>query len=159
MKHSPAHRFGSRGEWWVIVQLLLMLAVGASAMLAPPSPSIGARLARTGAALLIAGVALAVMGAASLGENLTPYPKPRDGARLVTSGAYAIVRHPIYTALVAMAFGWGLASRRLPTLVAAFALLILFDFKSRREERWLVERFPEYAEYQRRVRKLIPLLY
>lgn len=159
MERSPLHQFGSRGEWWVVVQLLLMLAVGASATLAPPSPSIGESLARAGAVLLIAGVALAVMGAASLGDNLTPYPKPRDGARLVTSGAYAIVRHPIYTALVAIAFGWGLASRRLPTIAAAFALLILFDLKSRREERWLVERFPEYAEYQRRVRKLIPFLY
>ncbi len=39
------------------------------------------------------------------------------------------------------------------------ALFVLLDVKSRREERWLVEKFPEYPAYQRRVRKLIPFVY
>jgi protein-S-isoprenylcysteine O-methyltransferase Ste14 len=36
---------------------------------------------------------------------------------------------------------------------------VLLEVKSRREERWLREKFPEYAAYQRRVRRLIPFLY
>jgi protein-S-isoprenylcysteine O-methyltransferase Ste14 len=31
--------------------------------------------------------------------------------------------------------------------------------KSRREERWLCEKYPDYAAYQARVHKLIPLIY
>ena len=36
---------------------------------------------------------------------------------------------------------------------------MFFDIKSRREERWLMARFPAYASYRKRVRKLIPLIY
>jgi protein-S-isoprenylcysteine O-methyltransferase Ste14 len=43
--------------------------------------------------------------------------------------------------------------------VYAALLFLLFDAKARREERWLVEKFPSYAGYQRRVRKLVPFLY
>jgi protein-S-isoprenylcysteine O-methyltransferase Ste14 len=45
------------------------------------------------------------------------------------------------------------------TIVYAAALFVLFDVKSRREERWLVQKFPEYRDYQRRVRKLVPFVY
>jgi protein-S-isoprenylcysteine O-methyltransferase Ste14 len=44
-------------------------------------------------------------------------------------------------------------------MAGAFILLAFFDLKSRREEAWLVKRFPEYAAYQRRTRRLIPWLY
>jgi len=38
-------------------------------------------------------------------------------------------------------------------------LLVFFHLKSRREERWLVERYPEYADYQKRVKKIIPFIW
>jgi protein-S-isoprenylcysteine O-methyltransferase Ste14 len=77
----------------------------------------------------------------------------------VTSGPYGLVRHPIYFAVVAAAFGWSLLHDDGYVVVGALALLVFFDFKSRREERWLVERYPEYRLYQERVRKLLPLVY
>ena len=45
------------------------------------------------------------------------------------------------------------------TLAFAAALLVLFDLKVRREERWLCERYPGYAEYQTRVKKLVPWIW
>jgi len=39
------------------------------------------------------------------------------------------------------------------------ALFIFFDLKSRREERWLREAYPEYGDYQKRVKKLVPWVY
>jgi len=45
------------------------------------------------------------------------------------------------------------------TLAYAALLFLLFDAKARREERWLVEKFPSYADYQRRVRTLVPFVY
>ena len=38
--------------------------------------------------------------------------------------------------------------------IYAMLLFIFFDIKSRREERWLARKFPDYAGYQQRVRKL-----
>jgi protein-S-isoprenylcysteine O-methyltransferase Ste14 len=95
----------------------------------------------------------------SLGHNLTPLPRPKDDATLVVTGAYRLVRHPIYSGLTAMAFGWGMWVHGWLTLGYALLLFAFFDLKSRREERWLMEKFPDYAAYQRRVRKLIPFVY
>lgn len=112
-----------------------------------------------GDALLIAGIVLGVGGLVRLGRNLTPYPRPKRDATLVEDGVYSMVRHPIYAGLALAAIGWGLLWRSPAALALAAALLVFFDVKSRREERWLAEAFPGYAAYRRRVKKLIPFIY
>jgi protein-S-isoprenylcysteine O-methyltransferase Ste14 len=77
----------------------------------------------------------------------------------VETGPYGWVRHPIYSGLILAAFGWALIAQGWLTLLWAVVLLVFFDIKSRREERWLMARFPAYASYRKRVRKLIPLIY
>jgi protein-S-isoprenylcysteine O-methyltransferase Ste14 len=58
-----------------------------------------------------------------------------------------------------MAFGWALWIRSWFTIAYALALFVFIDLKARREERWLAEKFPEYAEYRRRVHKFVPFIY
>ena len=105
------------------------------------------------------GAALAVAGVGSLGRNLSALPYPPDHGELVIRGAYRLVRHPIYGGLILGVLGWSLYLRSWLVLGYALALFVLFDFKSRREESWLIERYPEYAAYCRRTDKLIPWLY
>ena len=112
-----------------------------------------------GAGLLLMGAGLAFFGASSLGRNLTPLPRPKDDATLVETGAYRLVRHPIYGGIILMAYGWSLIAQSWLTLAYATVVFLFLDLKSRREERWLKEKFPGYAEYSKRVRKLIPFLY
>jgi len=69
------------------------------------------------------------------------------------------VRHPIYSGIIIGAFGWSLLRGSIIALVLSVALLVFFHLKSRREERWLVERYPEYADYQKRVKKIIPFIW
>ncbi|NER03929.1 MAG: isoprenylcysteine carboxylmethyltransferase family protein, partial [Okeania sp. SIO3C4] len=38
-------------------------------------------------------------------------------------------------------------------------ILVFRDLKERREETWLSEKYPEYSDYQQRVKKLIPRIY
>jgi protein-S-isoprenylcysteine O-methyltransferase Ste14 len=57
------------------------------------------------------------------------------------------------------ALAWFLVFPAVYVLAYAIGLLILFDVKARREEVWLVERFPAYRDYQDRVKKLIPAIY
>ena len=151
---------GARGEWYVAAQLVLfgLIAVGPRTLpwlpeWRPPWTTVGTLL---GAALMLVGAALAAGGVLKLGNNLTALPYPRDGSELVEQGPYAIVRHPIYSGLIFAAFGWGLWLHAWLTLIFALALFVLFDLKLRREERWLCERYPEYAAYQTRVKKLVP---
>ena len=108
---------------------------------------------------MVAGGALALAGVSRLGGDLSVLPFPKAGAPLVETGPYAIVRNPIYGGLILAAFGWGLFVNGWLTLLWALMLLVFFDMKSRREERLLCREFPQYAQYQRRVRKLIPWVY
>lgn len=150
-----------RGEWYVIVQAILLGLVLAAPLFdraAWGAPWSMASLA-AGDVLIIAGIILGVGGLVRLGRNLTPFPRPKKDATLVEGGVYSVVRHPIYAGLVFAALGWGLLWRSPATLAFAAGLLVFFDIKSRREELWLVEAFPRYAEYRRRVKKLIPFVY
>lgn len=154
---------GARGEYYVAVQFVLFALIAFGPRTWPDAPGWdpeAARIARwIGIGLVVAGAPLAVAGLAALGRSLTALPYPVDDARLVQTGAYGIVRHPIYAGLILMSFGWGLYRASWLVLLYAAALFVLFDLKSRREERWLTERFAEYPEYRRRVKKLLPWVY
>lgn len=112
-----------------------------------------------GAVLVGAGFIAAVLGLVGLRENLTAVPRPVEGGRLIDTGVYGLVRHPIYAGIIAAAGGWGLMAASPPALVVALAILLFFDAKSRREEAWLLAAYPGYAAYRRRVRKLVPFVY
>ena len=151
---------GTRGEYYVAVQFVLfaLIAVGPRTMPGWPAwVEPWATLGQwVGAVMILAGSALAVGGVLKLGNNLTALPYPKDTSTLVQQGPYAIVRNPIYSGLIFGAFGWALFLNAWLTLAFAAALFILFDLKLRREERWLCERYTEYDEYRRRVKKLVP---
>jgi protein-S-isoprenylcysteine O-methyltransferase Ste14 len=116
-------------------------------------------LVTAGAALLLLGAAGGVAGVVHLGRNRTPFPKPLADVRLVQHGIYRWMRHPLYTSVIVASLGWALVWQSWPALVSALALAVFFDAKARREERWLRDRFPEYADYARRVRRFIPWVY
>lgn len=104
----------------------------------------------------------AALGAWTLAHNrpgnFSVLPEPRASARLVTSGPYALVRHPMYSAVIvgalALAIGWN----TVPHWVAFAALVAVLNAKARREERLLVERFPDYAAYMARTPRFVPRL-
>ncbi len=78
---------------------------------------------------------------------------------MVEHGAYRWVRHPIYSGLILGALGLALLRGGILSLLYALILFIFFDIKSRKEESWLREKYVDYADYQQRVRKLIPFIY
>ncbi|HEX7472870.1 MAG TPA: methyltransferase, partial [Candidatus Limnocylindrales bacterium] len=88
----------------------MAIAAAALAGLAGPAWSGPVRVASSAAGLLgiSAGVVLAGAAARTLGAALTPLPMPNAEARLVRTGAFRLVRHPIYGAVVIAALGWGL---------------------------------------------------
>jgi protein-S-isoprenylcysteine O-methyltransferase Ste14 len=154
---------GKRGEWYVVIQaaLFALIIFGPRALPGLPvwPPAWRWPATVSGAALLVAGAYLGFFGLFSLGRNLTPLPHPKDDAVLVESGAYRLARHPIYGGLILMAYGFALLIAGILTIGYATLLLVFFDIKSRREERWLNRKFPGYRAYSRRVRRLIPFIY
>jgi protein-S-isoprenylcysteine O-methyltransferase Ste14 len=154
---------GTRGEWYVVAQVAFIVLVlfgprtwPGGVLLSFPYP----RLASiAGVALIVSGLVLMTAGGLWLGRNLTPLPHPTATATLVETGPFRLVRHPMYSGGMLIAFGWAIWVRGPLTTGYAVLVLVFLDIKSRREEQWLRERFAAYAAYQKRVAKLIPFVY
>lgn len=153
--------FTARGGWWVVAQLpLLVLAFWVPHRTGRAWPHLVPDAATGAGLLLIAiGVVMVAMAIRTLGPALTPFPRPLEYTMLRTGGIYALVRHPIYCGLLAVAWGWSLYLHSAWGIAFDVLLFAFFDRKAAREERWLAERFPEYPAYRQRVKKLIPGLY
>ncbi len=150
---------GTRGEWWVVGQGLLLAAVAlapAAWRWSAPSRTLWAAL---GAALIVAGLGLAIRAIVELGPNLTALPRPRRKGVLVQTGVYAQARHPIYGGLIIAAAGWALWRTSGLHLVLAGALAVYVHFKAVKEETFLRERFPDYDTYRARTKRLIPWVF
>jgi len=152
--------FVVRGGIWVLAQVPVMLAAftlplwfGAGHF-APRHP-----LAIVGVAVTLFGVSLAVWGLTSLGDALTPFPKPLYDASLHRQGAYRFMRHLIYAGLILASLGWALWWLSVIGLLYVVAMAIFFDRKAVYEEIWLRKKYRSYADYARRVKKFIPGVY
>jgi protein-S-isoprenylcysteine O-methyltransferase Ste14 len=158
---SQLPQLGSRGGGWAILQGLLIAAVLLSALLGLGWPD-GLELAASivGGLFMALGALLLVVGALQLGSSLTPLPAPRAGQELSTSGLYGRARHPMYGGGILIALGWSTIFGSPVGLVLTVLLALFLELKARREEIWLLDRYPAYAEYRERTpRKFIPFLY
>jgi protein-S-isoprenylcysteine O-methyltransferase Ste14 len=112
-----------------------------------------------GALLTAAGLLFAVWARRHIGRNWSATVTLKEGHELVTSGPYAIVRHPIYTGLLLAFTGTALAVGEWRGVVAAVLVLAALWRKLRLEERWMRERFgAAYEQYSRRVKALLPFV-
>lgn len=144
-----------RGGGWVLAQVALMVGVVASAFVDQGSFGGGA-LQAVAWLLLALGAVFGIGGAWSLRGNRTIYPRPKEDSRLVQTGLYRWVRHPLYTSLMALAVGWALLRGSWTALGTSGVLTAFLHFKAAREERWLRERFPDYPDYAQRVARFLP---
>src|SRR5208337_599962 len=92
------------------------------------------------------GLGFAVWARVHLGKFWSGLPAIRMDHRIIRTGPYRIVRHPIATGLL-----W--------VICLTGIILLVFTLKIRMEERFLQEEFGEkYAQYKREVRALIPFM-
>ena len=150
--------FVQRGGLWVLAQGALLLAVtGLGITFRNNSKHIVFLLG--GLLFLLASTYCGIAGVVALGRSLTPFPKPSAKTQFTQRGIYGLVRHPLYISVLCAAFGWSLLEQSWLALAVSLLLTIFFDAKARREETWLRQQFPEYANYQQRVRRFVPWIY
>lgn len=142
------------------VQFGLIGAVAATSWLGPPWPP-GSAAWRYPVALAL-GLGSAALGGPALlqlGKSLTPYPRPRQGGRLVAHGVYRHVRHPMYGAVLLGSAAVALIGSPL-ALIPAGLLAAELEAKRRVEEHWLDEHFEGYGAYRAATRwRIVPGLW
>ncbi len=111
----------------------------------------------TGFGISVAGALFAIWARLTLGRNWSGRPSLMAGHELVTSGPYALARHPIYTGLVLAFAGTVLAIGEWRGVLGVLIVLLAFLIKIHDEEQLMLQAFPEtYPQYRRRVKALIP---
>lgn len=96
-----------------------------------------------------------------LGKNWSITLEIRDKHRLVDTGPYALVRHPMYSAFLLLALGqMFLLSNWIVGLAGLLGFSTLFFFRVGREERMMLETFGSaYEDYMKKTRRIIPYFY
>jgi protein-S-isoprenylcysteine O-methyltransferase Ste14 len=115
------------------------------------------QIAWLGLAMCVGGVSFAIWSRHKLAANWNVSGTDLDEHQvLIQSGPYAIVRHPIYTGMLLAMLGTGLAIGELRAFVNFIFCALEGWTKLNQEETFLQKQFPEYMDYQYRVKKLIP---
>jgi protein-S-isoprenylcysteine O-methyltransferase Ste14 len=110
-----------------------------------------------GLAVLLPATAAAIWSRLVLGSMWSSPARTRDRHELRTAGPYAITRHPIYSAVIAMLAGTALTQGFGRWAVVLVAVTLVLRSKVAAEEQLLSQRFPEeYPSYRERVPQLIP---
>jgi protein-S-isoprenylcysteine O-methyltransferase Ste14 len=109
--------------------------------------------------LCIAGLAFCLWARATLGRNWSGTITLKEGHELIERGPYRLVRHPIYTGLLAMFLATAIAFGHVGGFVAVLLAFASFWIKLTDEEKLMRQQFPEqYGSYEQRVKRIIPFV-
>ena len=143
------------GKALVATQLALIATLAVLAL--PPFLQGRAPLGAWGLA-----VASALLGLWALAHNrpgnFNIRPMPREGGRLVCTGPYRWIRHPMYTAVIACGAACAWAAGSGWGWLAAAALAVVLAVKAVLEERWMLQWHPGYPAYCKGTRRFLPLV-
>ncbi len=91
--------------------------------------------------------------------NFQILPELKKGSHLVTTGPYRLIRHPMYTSVIAMMMGVVIATPTLLEIILWLLLVLALTLKARREERlWMGHDPQHYTTYKQRTKLFLPAL-
>ena len=162
--HGLGGRPGS-AEWVAGVGFTVALLVGAAAPVLALLDLVGPFAALDVTALHAVGIALAVAGIAAtfyaqvaMGESWRIGVDPGERTQLVTAGPFALVRNPIFAAMLPTALGLTLMVPSWVAIAGLIGLVLALELQVRVvEEPYLLSvHGEEYASYSARVGRFVP---
>lgn|SRR3989344_2341664 len=121
-----------------------------------PTPFVG----KVGAITGLFGLIIAILARYALSENWSPKVELKKEHKLVTSGVYAYVRHPIYFGMALMATGTVIVAQSKIVFFLFLIIILIFLNRIKREEDLMQKTFPkEYPIYKNRTKSLIPYIW
>src|SRR5947207_222634 len=110
------------------------------------------------AILCLCGLGFCLWARAVLGRNWSGTVTLKEDHELIVRGPYRLVRHPIYTGLLAMLIGTALEQGHIAGMVGLIFVFLSFWIKLSGEE-VMRKQFPgEYVAYTEQVKRIIPFI-
>jgi protein-S-isoprenylcysteine O-methyltransferase Ste14 len=116
-----------------------------------PLPSVGV-------VLTAASLGLAVWARVHLGAYWSGRITIKEGHQVIRTGPYALMRHPIYAAIIFGMLGAAMSSGHAGHLLGPLVMTAAYVVKIRREEKTLIEQLPGYDAYRREVKAIVPFV-
>ncbi len=113
-----------------------------------------------GLALALLGILFTIWARFFIGRDWSAWVTIKQDHRLIRSGPYSIVRHPIYSGILLGLLGTAIVIGELRCLIGLALAVIGFRQKSLIEEHFMAEQFgAEYGRYKRDVKALVPFIW
>ena len=111
-----------------------------------------------GMAIMLAGMALRYWAIGALGSSFRTTIETDISQKVISSGPYRLIRHPSYSGLLLICCGYGVALQNWLSLLAVILIpLAALLYRISIEEKVLAKSLgPDYVDYQKRTKKLIP---
>ena len=159
-----SHDTSGRGKDYKLISVGYVMAEFLMLILAPIESHIMGRHVSSsqkwiGAILGMGGFVAALMAYRELGRNFRVFAAPRRSGRLITSGIYSKVRHPMYTAVMFAFLGYIIYWGSMWGFPLWLAMTTLYVVKAWKEEEVLKQRYPAYPDYERRSWKFFPYIF
>lgn len=152
-------------EWVASALFVLALVVGVIAPIAdlaswvePVGVLTSAALQTLGVVVAIVGIVATFLAQVAMGASWRIGVDPSERTDLVTGGVFAVVRNPIFSAMLVTAAGLALVLPNVIALVGLAALVIAMELQVRGVEEPYLRKMhgPAYAEYTSRVGRFVP---
>lgn len=153
LRHRPINKFAG---WWPSLAAVLGGFLMFGLVWFKPNMELPIHWRITGCCLIFAGNILAFYILTHLGRSFSILPESR---KLVTSGPYKIVRHPLYVAEAISALGQMILFFSAGAVGLVILQTLLQLVRIHYEERVLTKNLPEYKAYSKRTARLIPGIY
>jgi protein-S-isoprenylcysteine O-methyltransferase Ste14 len=150
-----------KGRLYGFLQTTLLCLFAIAVLFGPRNSSLSSMFlfgtsSIAGAVLSALGVVLILVAIVTIRRAVQIAPQPKEGASLVTTGVYRRFRHPIYTGIVLVVIGLFLRQPTLLTAVAGTVVIAFLAIKVRFEEKLLMARYREYAQYKSQTWGIVP---
>lgn len=105
-----------------------------------------------GILIIIIAFIIMLVAIKDLGRNLSPFPRPINNSKLVTTGIYRFTRHPMYYSLIFISIGFFIIKLSIYYLFLIISLALIIKFKIALEEKYLMNKFKNYLLYKNEVK-------
>jgi protein-S-isoprenylcysteine O-methyltransferase Ste14 len=120
-------------------------------------PEQDAAVAIAGAILALTGALFSAWSKTVLGRHFSPQLGVQEGHRLITTGPYAVVRHPMYLGIIDFIIGTALYLNDVALFGAGLLFIAYLSAQSRVEERLFDDHFgAEWRAYRERTPRIFP---